>query len=99
LEQYTRCPRNTSPSAASGSLPNARLCRFKLPTQPQCGHGDCLSKKAAPSTPDRCAQNGMADGTSLLLPELEIVRRAFFLTALPDGGTRFNRIERRGGRR
>jgi hypothetical protein len=46
--------------------------------QPQCGQGDCLREKAAPSTPGRRAQNEMADGTFLLLPELEMVRRAFF---------------------
>ena len=34
------------PSAALGSLPNERLCRFNAPRQPQCGHGDCLRGKS-----------------------------------------------------
>jgi hypothetical protein len=66
LEQNTRCPRQVWPSLALGSLPSERLCRFNAPTQPQCGHGDCLREKAACSTPGRREQNEKVDETSRL---------------------------------
>jgi len=77
LEQYTLWPRTVSPPAVWASLPKARLCRFKLPAQPQWGHGDCLRKKVGASTPARRAQNDKADGTSPLLPKCNRSRRAF----------------------
>lgn len=95
LEQYTRCPRNVSPSVALGSFPNARLCRFKLPMQPQCGHGDCLREKAAPSTPGRRAQNEKADGTSPLLPKVNQSRRAFSARHLKTAELGSERFEKK----
>jgi hypothetical protein len=66
LEQNTRWPRQVWPSGVWGSLPSERLWRFNAPTQPQCGHGDCLSEKGGFSTPAHRAQNEKADGTSRL---------------------------------
>jgi hypothetical protein len=55
-----------------------RLCRFKLPKQPQCGHGDCLREKVGSSTPAHRAQNEMADGTSTLVARNPLAPSSFF---------------------
>ena len=98
LEQNTRWPRQVSPSAALGSLPNDRLCRFSAPRQPQCGQGDCLREKAWSSTPARRARNEMANETSALAARTGNGSSSFFarhfLTA-GLGGIGFRKKEAR----
>ena len=97
LEQNTRCPRSRCPVAVNRSLPKERLCRFKVPTQPQCGQGDCLREKVARSTPENRAQNEKANGTSVLAARTQPGPSSVFDGA-GDGGTRLRRVRKKEGR-
>ena len=82
LEQNTRCPRRVRPLRTRGSLPKERLCRFRVPLQPQCGQGDCLREKAWHPTHWHREENERANGTSHLAARVKPGWSRFFLMGL-----------------
>ena len=96
LAKANRClPRNVRPSVALGSLPTKRLCRFKDPTQRQCGHGDCFREKLDLQLRHIAYKMKGSMEHPDFLPEECLSRRVHF-TALPTAQLRSENLEKGG---